>query len=375
MNFVITRETLLSALQTIAGVVERNPTPAILANLLLENSDEGLRLTVQDEEMQLMTTVEGDFGEAGSTTLPARTLLDIAQLLKPKAEQPEPELTFSFAEEGQATIVSGRRRWVLATLPTDEFPQIELEEGDLTLAIQQGLLKALLEKTTFAMAQQDIRYYLNGLLLEAQPDRLRAVATDGHRLAWAETELALPVKEVKQLIIPRKGAQELSKLLMDSDAEAAIRMTENHICVDLGQHVFVSKLIDGRFPDYARVVPEQGETPVVAEREALLAALGCARVIIEKSSGSGVRVSLSKDTLKVVGRKDLEEGEDEIDVEYAGDEMELGFNATYLKEAVEHIRTDSVNITVSSPKSGCLLVPHAPNGGSDAKYVVMPLLL
>lgn len=369
MNFVIIRETLLSALQTIAGVVERNPTPTILVNLLLENSDKGLRLTAQDEEMQLTTTVEGDFGEAGSTTLPVRKLLDIAQSL-----QPEADLTFSFAE-GQATIVSGRSRFVLATLPADEFPQIELEEGDIAIAIQQGLLKALLEKTAFAMAQQDIRYYLNGLLLEAQPERLRAVATDGHRLAWAETELALPVEEVKQLIIPRKGAHELSKLLTDSDAEAAIRMTENHIRVDLGQHVFVSKLIDGRFPDYARVVPEQGETPVVAEREALLKTLNRAAILSTEKS-HGVRVSLSKDTLRAVGRSDSEEAEDEIDVEYSGDEMELGFNAVYLREAVDHIRTDSVNITVSSPKSGCLLVPHVPNGGeSDAKYVVMPLLL
>ena len=370
MNFVINRETLLSALQTINGVVERNPTPAILANLLLENSDAGLRLTAQDEEMQLTTTVEGDFGEAGSTTLPMRKLLASTQSLEPEAE-----LSFSFAEEGQATIVSGRSRFVLATLPAEEFPQIELEEGDIAIAIQQGLLKALLEKTAFAMAQQDIRYYLNGLLLEAQPDRLRAVATDGHRLAWAETELALSVKEIKQLIVPRKGALELSKLLMDSDSEAAIRMTEKHIYVDLGQHVFVSKLIDGRFPDYARVVPEQGETPVVAEREALRKALNRASILSTEKS-NGVRVSLSKDTLRALGRSDPEEAADEIDVEYAGDEMELGFNAVYLLEAVNHIRTDSVNITVSSPKSGCLLVPHAPDGGgSDAKYVVMPLLL
>ena len=373
MNFVINRETLSSALQTIIGVVERNPTPAILANLLLENSDKGLRLTAQDEEMQLTTTVEGDFGEAGSTTLPARKLLDIALSLEPEKED---ELTFSFAEEGQATIVSGRSRFVLATLPADEFPQIELEKGDIALAIQQGLLKALLEKTTFAMAQQDIRYYLNGLLLEAQPDRLRTVATDGHRLAWAETEFALPVKEAKQLIIPRKGAQELSKLLMDSDAEAAIRMTESHICVDLGQHVFVSKLIDGRFPDYARVVPEQGETPVVAKREDLEKALNKATRVLSTEKSNGIRVSLSKDTLRAVGRSDSDEAATAIDVEYAGDEMELGFKAAYLREAVNHIRTDSVNITVSSPKSGCLLVPHAPNGGgSDAKYVVMPLLL
>ena len=368
MNFVINRETLLAALQTIIGVVERNPMSPILVNLLLENSDKGLRLTVQDEEMQLTTTVEGDFGEADSTTLPARKLLDITQSL-----QSEAELTFSFAE-GQATIVSGRSRFVLATLPAMEFPQIDLEEGAITIVVQQGLLKALLEKTTFAMAQQDIRHYLNGLLLEAQPDRLRAVATAGHRLAWAETELALSVKEVKQLIIPRKGALELSKLLTDSDDEAAIRMTENNICVDLGQHVFVSKLIDGRFPDYARVVPEQGETPVVVAREALRLALTRASILSTEKS-NGVRVSLSKDTLRALGRSDSEEAEDEIDMEYAGDEMELGFNASYLLEAVNHIRTDSVNITVSSPKSGCLLMPHVPEGGSDAKYVVMPLLL
>lgn len=371
MNFVINRETLLSALQTIDSVVERNPTLPIRSNLLLENSDEGLRLTAQDEEMQLTTTVTGDFGEAGSTTLPARKLLDFAQKLK----KPEAELSCSFTEE-QMTIVSGRSRFVLATLPADEFPEFELDEGDTAIVIQQGLLKALLENTTFAMAQQDIRYYLNGLLLEAQPDRLRAVATDGHRLAWAETELALPVKEVKQLIIPRKGALELSKLLMDSDAEAAIRMTENNIHVDLGQHVFVSKLIDGRFPDYARVVPEQGETPVVAEREKLQETLELATAgLSAEKSNNGIRVSLSKDTLRAQGRSDSADSEDEIDVEYAGDEMELGFNASYLLEAVNHIRTDSVNITVSSPKSGCLVVPHVPDGESDAKYVVMPLLL
>ena len=369
MNFVITRETLLSALQTIASVVERNPSLPIRSNLLLENSDKGLRLTAQDEEMQLTTAVEGDFGETGSTTLPTRTLLDFALSL-----DPEDELTFSFAEE-QATIVSGRSRLVLATLPADDFPQFELDEGDAAIAIQQGLLKALLEKTTFAMAQQDIRFYLNGVLLEAQPDRLRAVATDGHRLAWAETEFALPVQEVKQLIIPRKGALELSKLLLDSDAEVAIRMTENNIRADLGQHVFVSKLIEGRFPDYARVVPEQGETPVVAERDVLLKALARVKPVLSPEKSNGVRVGLSKDNLRAQSRGDLGEASTEINVEYAGDEMELGFNALYLKEAVEHIRTDSVNITVSSPKSGCLLMPHVPEGGSDAKYVIMPLLL
>lgn len=368
MNFVITRETLLAALQTIISVVERNPSLPIRSNLFLENSAEGLRLTVQDEEMQLTTTVEGDFGEAGSATLPARTLLERARPL-----DTGDELAFSFAEE-QATIVSGRRRFVLPTLPADEFPQFELDEGDGAIAIQQGLLKALLENTTFAMALQDIRFYLNGLLLEAQPDRLRAVATDGHRLAWAETELALPVKEVKQLIIPRKGAVELSKLLMDSDAEAAIRMTENNIRVDLGQHVFVSKLIDGRFPDYARVVPEQGETPVVAERDRLLQELAIVKPDASNERSPGIRVSLSKDTLQLQSRGDSEAFA-EMNVEYAGDEMELGFNALYLREAVDHIRTDSVNITVSSPKSGCLLMPHVPDGESDAKYVIMPLLL
>ena len=370
MNFVITRETLLAALQTIDSVVERNPSLPIRSNLLLENSAEGLRLTAQDEEMQLTTIVEGDFGESGSTTLPTRKLLRFAQELN----KPEAELTFSFTEE-QMTIVSGRTRFALSTLPSEEFPQFELDEGDIAIGIQQGLLKALLEKTTFAMAQQDIRFYLNGLLLEAQPDRLRAVATDGHRLAWAETELALPVKEVKQLIIPRKGALELSKLLMDSDAEATIRMTENNIHVDLGQHVFVSKLIDGRFPDYARVVPEQGETPVVAEREKLREALGIAATGLSDEKSNGIRVSLSKDTLRAHGHSDLADATDQIDVEYAGDEMELGFNATYLTDAVAHIRTDSVNITVSSPKSGCLLMPHVPDGESDAKYVIMPLLL
>ena len=366
MKFIIAKETLLPALQDVVGVVERRPSLPILSNLLLNLSPEGIRLTTTDMEVELVVTIAGEFEQTGDITLPARKLFDICRALPDEAD-----LSFSI-ESGRASIVSGKSRFTLATLPAQEFPQIELLDADAKFTIQQDVFKSLLAKTAFAMAQQDVRYYLNGLLLEAQQDKLRAVATDGHRLALCDVDVALPVDEIKQLIVPRKGVLELTRLLQDSETEMQVQMSRNHIRVDLGRLVFTSKLIDGKFPDYTRVVPEQGETPVLVKQAALRQGLSRAS-ILSSDKYRGVRITLEKDKLRaLVHNQEQEEAEEEIDVEYAGDAMEVGFNVSYLLDAVSIIQTEALRITISTPKSGCLLLPGE---GTECRYVVMPLLL
>lgn len=369
MDLIIKRETLLPALQDVVGVVERTPgldTLPILANLLLEVSNQRILLTAADREVQLTVAVEGKFGQTGDLTLPARKLLDICRALPADVE-----LEFS-VEGGRATIVSARSRFTLMTLPPEEFPQIEPEDAATRFSIPQGIFKSVLDKTAFAMAQQDVRYYLNGLLLEAQRDRLRAVATDGHRLALCDVYVSLPVDEARQLIVPRKGVRELTRLLQYNETEIEVQMSGSHIRVDFGRLVFISKLVDGKFPDYARVIPGEGETPVLVNREALRQGLSRA-AILSGDKFRGVRVKLKKDTLEAVVRnQEQEEAKEEISIEYAGVAMEVGFNVSYLLDAVSAIHTEALRIAITTPKSGCLLLPSEE---SDSKYVVMPLVL
>jgi len=366
MKFIITREVLLPSLQIVSGVVERKPSPPILSNLLMNVTREQIRLLTTDMEVELITTVTGEFAANGDITLPAHKLLDICRALPEDAE-----LSFS-VEEDRATVVSGKSRFTLATLPAREFPQINLSDTEVKISIQQGAFKSLLDKTAFAMAQQDVRYYLNGLLLEAQQGRLRAVATDGHRLALCDADVAVSVSDDKQLIVPRKGVLELVRLLQDEEAEMELQLSKNHIRIDLGRLVFTSKLIDGKFPDYTRVIPEQSDTPVCVNRELLKQSLTRAS-ILSNERYRGVRIILGKDKLHALAHNpEQEEAEEEIDVQYAGGDLEIGFNVSYLLDAISIIRTEDIRITISDPNSSCLLLPL---DNSECKYVVMPMRL
>ena len=366
MNLHINNSDLLSALSKLCGVVEPRPTLAILGNALLNVSPGSLRLTTTDMEVELSSTLSGNFAATGDITIPARKLLDICRALPDTAD-------LSLVVDGErVNLSSGRSRFSLLSLPAQEFPLAEVADTDVTLTIPQSVFKSLLEKTAFAMAKQDVRYYLNGVLLEAQQDRLRAVATDGHRLALCDVEVSVPTEVTKQLIMPRKGVQELLRLVGESDAEMEIIMSKNQVRITLDNYVFTSKLIDGKYPDYNRVIPELSENVVLAQREPLKQSLSRAS-ILSSDKYRGVKITLEQDKLRaLVHSPDQEQAEDEIDVEYTGENLEVGFNVTYLHDAVNIIQTDKVRLSVSSPKSGCLVLPEE---GGSCKYIVMPLLL
>ena len=366
MNLKINRDIFLPALNNLNGVVETRPTLAILANVLLNVSSQQLRLTTTDMEVELSEAISGEFGQTGEVTIPARKILDICRTLPEGAE-----ITLSVEDE-RVNVSSGRSRFSLISLPAQEFPLVDPGEADIRFTLPQKQFKSLLDRTAFAMARQDVRYYLNGVLLEAQNDRLRAVATDGHRLALCDADVTIPAEEKKQLIIPRKGVQELVRLVGETDAEMEVVMSRNHIRVVLDDLVFTSKLIDGKYPDYNRVIPEISANPVLAQRETLKKSLSRAS-ILSSDKYRGVKISLEQDKLRaLVHNPEQEQAEDEIDVEYSGEDIEVGFNVSYLLDAVSIVQTDKVRLSVSSPKSGCLVLPEE---GGECKYIVMPLLL
>lgn len=363
MHIQLSREALLKPLTLVASVVERRHSLPILANVLLRVQGNQLSLVATDLEVELkaMVAVEGQAGEAA---LPARKLLDICRALPPEAR-----IDLRMDRE-KAVVKSGRSRFTLATLPAGEFPSIETEAwvGQLTTP-QRGLL-TLLEETAFCMAQQDVRYYLNGLLLEIDQDQLRAVATDGHRLAYSAMVLEAPV-ESRQLIIPRKGVQEAMRLLEASDTPVLVQMSANHIRFTANDVTLTSKLIDGRFPDYHKVIPQSQAKRLVLPKELLRETL--ARVaILSNEKYRGVRLSLAAGALRVTAHNpEQEEAFEELPVSYDGDEMEIGFNVSYLLDAIGAVRAPDIALGLNDADSSGTLRAE----GSPGIYVVMPMRL
>src|SRR5690606_25864165 len=263
MKFTIEREVLLPALQTVNGVVERRQTLPILSNLLLTAGNKGMRFTATDMEVELVASLDVSVKDGGEITLPARKLLHICRAL------PESASIKLEVDGDRALVTSGKSRFTLATLPAQEYPLIEMADQVAEFSLEQGEFKALLERTAFAMAQQDVRYYLNGLLVEVNTGRVRAVATDGHRLALNDIQTNIAPAQAVQVIVPRKGVLELIRLLGSGESDAKVQISRNHIRVDLGSLQFTSKLIDGKFPDYEKVIPAESDNPVIAEREQL----------------------------------------------------------------------------------------------------------
>jgi DNA polymerase-3 subunit beta len=366
MKFTIQREELLPALQIVNGVVERRQTLAILSNVLISAGPDGMRLTGTDMEVELVAEIDKEIKQGGETTLPARKLLDICRSL------PDEAVLKLDVEGDRAIVTSGRSRFTLATQSAREYPLIEMTDVVAELTLSQQQLKSLLERTAFAMAQQDVRYYLNGLLLEVRAGLVRAVATDGHRLALCEVEAGSGTEQDIQVIVPRKGVMELIRLLEGKDEEARIQIGRNHIRVSLGGLQFTSKLIDGKFPDYDRVLPPESEKPLVADRELLRQGLIRAS-ILSNEKYRGVRIELTDNSLRAIAHNpDQEEAEEEIEVEYQGKKLEIGFNVSYLLDALAIIRSDKVRITMTDPGTSALILPA---DSSQCKYVVMPMRL
>ncbi len=366
MKLNINRDEILPPLQSLNSVIERRHTMPILSNVLMSISGKEIKMTGTDLEVELITSMPFDSAEKKEFTVPARKLLDICKAL-PEGSNLEVQV-----EKDQIILKSGKSRFTLATLPAKDFPSTEIKESNNELQIDQLDLKELLEETQFAMAQQDVRYYLNGLLLEVSTNKLKAVATDGHRLALKELDVEHKIKEKLQVIVPRKGVLELSRLLSVKKEPVIIKFSKNHIRVQIGQMQFTSKLIDGKFPDYERVIPKPAEKKILAKKDLLKQSLGRAS-ILSNEKYRGVRIILQENSIKATAHNpEHEEAEEEIEVSYNGDEMEIGFNVTYLLDAINAIKTENVIITIINPDSSCLLIPE---GESDCKYVVMPMRL
>lgn len=366
MKFEVQREALLPALQALLGVVEKRQTLAVLSNFRVEANESGLRLTATDLEVELVADVEAEVGEAGRTTLPARKLVDIVRNL------PEEAVITVSLERDRGVLRSGRSRFTLATLPVDEYPDGESIGETENVTLPQAVLRRLIERTQFSMAQHDVRYYLNGLLLELDNDGTRAVATDGHRLSLAEARDGTGVNDARQVIVPRKGVQELVRLLGDTEEAATVQFGEQHVRVALGNMRLTSKLIDGRFPDYNRVIPKGGDKVVLVDREALRRALS--RVyILSNEKYRGVRFQVEGDRLLVASHNpEQEEAEEELEIEYGGERVELGFNANYLMDALGALRSERAKITLTDAQNSGLITAE---DDPSAQYVVMPMRL
>lgn len=367
MQFEISREALIKPLQLVTGVVERRQTLPVLSNVLLVLENNQLSLTGTDLEVELVGRVDitGN-SKPGEITVPARKLMDICKALPDDAS-----LKFDI-DDNKAVIRQGRSRFSLSTLPANDFPSVEDSPGTLELTLPQQMLKAMLDSTSFAMAQQDVRYYLNGLLMEVSADYLRVVATDGHRLALHTEKMATGAKAKTQVIIPRKGILELSRLLTDGEEEVSLVIGTNNIRARTRNFTFTSKLVDGKFPDYDRVLPKGGDKVMTADRQDLRQAL-TRTAILSNEKFRGIRLILSKDELKIVANNpEQEEAEEIVSVEYQSSPLEIGFNVSYLLDVLGVLTSSSVQIVLSDSNSSVLMQATE---DSPATYVVMPMRL
>jgi DNA polymerase III subunit beta len=364
MKFSADRSAILAPLQAVIGVVERRQTMPILANVLITGRDDQLFITATDLEVELVAKTKIVLQQAGEITLPGRKFLDIVKAL------PDGAVVNVSVEGEKATIRSGKSRFTLATLPAGDFPTVDDIKAQQTVAISQVDLKRLLDKTHFSMAQQDVRYYLNGMLLELAPKVIRTVATDGHRLAYCEAVLADENIAPQQVIVPRKGVLELQRLLGIGDLELAIG--SNHVRANIGDIRFTSKLIDGRFPEYGRVIPATPPKQVKADRDVLRAALQRA-AILSNEKYRGIRLSVKTNALLLQAHNpEQEEAEEEVEVVYAGDEVEIGFNVNYLLDALAAVESGEIEVGLTDANQSCLL---SSPGTPSTKYVVMPMRL
>jgi len=366
MKISISRDAILNPLQMVNSVIERRQTLPILSNVLLSVKNNTLSLTGTDLEVEIINQCNIESNEDGNITLPARKLLDICKAL-PESAQIEIHI-----DNDRATLKSGRSRFSLSTLEASEFPSIDALISPFEFSLSQLTFKKLIEQTQFCMAQQDVRYYLNGLMLELSENNIIAVATDGHRLAYCEAEAQLDLPETRQVIIPRKAVNEISRLLEESNDEIKISLSENHIRVNFADVTFTSKLIDGKFPDYKQVIPQKSDNEVKSLRENLYQAFHRTSVLSNEKY-RGMRLQLSENQLQAtVHNPEQDEAEEVIEVTYSGDEFEIGFNVAYLLEALNAIKSDEVVMQLTDSNHSCLLF------GTDdvnSKYVVMPMRL
>ena len=366
MKLKIGRNDLLNPLQQVIGAIEKRQTLAALSHVLIEADEKSISLTATDLELTMVASFDHAADTPGKIAVPARKLFDICKALPDGAE-------ISLVEKDlKLTMKSGRSRFTLACLAAADFPKIEDITPTTSFSINSPELRNLLDRTAFAMANQDVRYYLNGLLLEVTPEQVRAVATDGHRLSMCDAEVKVDTKQKAQIIVPRKGITELQRLLSQDDEEVTVQMSNNHIRVIAGNLEFTSKLIDGRFPDYDRVLPSGNDAPLLTSREELRQTLQRAS-ILSNEKYRGIRLQLSKNTLNIQSNNtEQEEAEDELEVNYSGNDFEIGFNVQYILDVLGSIDGDNVEVLFKDPNSSILITDSEQ---TNARYVVMPMRL
>ena len=366
MRFSLQREVLLKPLAQVVNVVERRQTLPVLANLLVRVQGGQLSLTGTDLEVEMVARTVVDDAQDGETTIPARKLFEIVRALADGSK-----VTISQSGD-KVTVQAGRSRFSLASLPANDFPSVDEVEAMERVSVPEAALKELIERTAFAMAQQDVRYYLNGLLFDLRADALRCVATDGHRLALCEASLDGGNASKRQIIVPRKGVQELQRLLEGGDRTLELELGRNHIRVKRDDVTFTSKLIDGKFPDYEAVIPIGADREVKIDREVLRAALQRAS-ILSNEKYRGVRVEVSPGQLKISAHNpEQEEAQEEVEADTHVDALAIGFNVNYLLDALGALRDEHVVLLLRDANSSAL-VRGADN--QHARHVVMPLRL
>jgi DNA polymerase-3 subunit beta len=364
MKININRDTLLKPLSAVNGIVERRHTLPILSNLLLEGGNGSVSLTATDLEMQISMSVESPATEAFATTVSAKKLLDICRSLPEGCE-------IKLADQDSRLQVStGRSKFNLQTLPAADYPTMtRTPNTQLTLRMQQKAFRQLLRQVEFSMAQQDIRYYLNGLLLEVNGECLHVVGTDGHRLSYISTALGQSFDK-QEIILPRKTVTELIKLLEDSDEEVVIEIAGNQANFTFSNIRLISKVIDGKFPDYNRVIPVGHQNSFEINRLAILQAMQRAS-ILSNEKYRGIRMVLGANSLRLISsNSEQEEAEEELEINYSGDPLDVGFNVTYLIDVLNNVQSETVQFAFADANSSCLVtIPD----NADYRYVVMPM--
>lgn len=367
MKFSLNRELLLKPLLLVSGAVERKSTLPILSNVLIEVSGQSLTLTATDLELEMVAYSEiENQGQDGKVTIPARKLLDICKSL------PDGSMLMFESENDTIKISTGRSKYSLSSLPAADFPNIEQWQGDVEFKLLKSELLRLIESTHFSMANQDVRYYLNGMSIETEGNEIRSVATDGHRLAICKIrneQLALPARQV---IIPRKGIMEIIRLLDPVDEEIQIFLGSNHVRIIDSNFSFTSKLVDGRFPDYRRVLPRNGDKIFVTNKDQLRQVLSRAS-ILSNEKFKGIRLNFEKTELKITANNpEQEQAEEVLEIDFPYEELEIGFNVSYVLDVLNAIKDESVKFTLADANSSVVIEG---NDSGEAIYVVMPMRL
>jgi DNA polymerase III subunit beta len=367
MKIQTTRENLLGPLSLAGNVVERRQTLPILSCVLLKVDPSGINITATDLEVELTTLAVGHCDQTGAFAIPARKLLDICRTLPEQAD------ISLIIEQNKVRIQSGYSRFALSILPAQDYPTIDPAPSQHIIDMPADVFLNLIQKTQFSMALQDVRYYLNGLLLEFRNNRARAIATDGHRMAMAERSVTQAEDADIQVILPRKAVTELARLLGNETATIHMELSSSYARIAFAEHVvFTTKLIDGKFPDYERVIPKPAAHLVTVSRESLKQAL-IRTSILSTEKFKGIRLDLMPGKMRLqANNPEQEEAEEELEINYAGDDLSIGFNVAYLVEVMNAIDEDTIELSIRDSNSSALICGV---GNQQNRYVVMPMRL